>query len=100
MELSCNRCKEHTAWYMTYWMCHKCYIKPWDFIEKIESWQYTFQKSSPSTVDNQTSKDATEIDRKDFWKKMLQYMRTEFQFFMNEWNWEKIANFLSSNWYL
>jgi len=61
---------------------------------------YVLQKSSQSREVQEESTSPTESEKKDFWKRFMKFMWQKYQFFMNEWNSEKIENFLSSNWYL
>ena len=44
--------------------------------------------------------DTAESEKKDFWKKLITYMRYEWLFTWNVWSHTKIQNFLSTNWYL
>lgn len=74
----------------------------WDWFEKTVTNIpiYVLQKSSQSREVQEESTSPTESEKKDFWKRFMKFMWQKYQFFMNEWNSEKIENFLSSNWYL
>ena len=87
-------------------------LYPWVSIEEAkkkelqDDWSvlnkpiYVLQKSSQSREVQEESTSPTESEKKDFWKRFMKFMWQKYQFFMNEWNSEKIENFLSSNWYL
>lgn len=60
----------------------------------------TKQKTSQSREVKEESPSQAESEKKDFWKRFMKFMWQKYQFFMNEWNSEKIENFLSTNWYL
>lgn len=70
----------------------------WDWFEKTVTNIpiYVLQKSSQSREVQEESTSPTESEKKDFWKKLMQYVTSN----MICSDYYSLENFLSSNWYL